>query len=120
MKRTLYDIYYFLESCYLRDRQKWAYFTYLIHSSDAARALGGHDSDQCRRGQLNTLVYMDNRALSDSDQLVAALAATSSDKTPNGVEVVFLCFDHFADCRTPWTSDQIVARPLPEHMTTQT
>jgi hypothetical protein len=33
------------------------------------------------------------------------------------------CFqfhDHFTDGRTPWTSDQLVARPLPKHRTTQT
>jgi hypothetical protein len=29
--------------------------------------------------------------------------------------------DHFfTDSRTPWTSDQLVARPLPKHGTTQT
>jgi hypothetical protein len=28
--------------------------------------------------------------------------------------------DHFTDGRTPWTSDQLVARPLPKHRTTQT
>jgi hypothetical protein len=28
--------------------------------------------------------------------------------------------DHFTDGRTPWTGDQLVARPLPEHRTTQT
>jgi hypothetical protein len=28
--------------------------------------------------------------------------------------------DYFTDGRTPWTSDQPVARPLPEHRTTQT
>jgi hypothetical protein len=28
--------------------------------------------------------------------------------------------DHFTDGRTPWTSDQLVARPLPNHRTTQT
>jgi hypothetical protein len=26
----------------------------------------------------------------------------------------------FTDGRTPWTSDQLVARPLPKHRTTQT
>jgi hypothetical protein len=26
----------------------------------------------------------------------------------------------FTDCRTPWTGDQLVARPLPKHRTTQT
>jgi hypothetical protein len=35
-----------------------------------------------------------------------------------------LCFfqfhEHFTDGRTPWTSDQFVARPLPKHRTTQT
>jgi hypothetical protein len=34
-----------------------------------------------------------------------------------------LCFQfpyHFTDGRTPWTSDQLVARPLPKHRTTQT
>jgi hypothetical protein len=28
--------------------------------------------------------------------------------------------DHFTDGRTPWISDQLVARPLPKHRTTQT
>jgi hypothetical protein len=28
--------------------------------------------------------------------------------------------DHFTDGRTPWTSDQPVARPLPKRRTTQT
>jgi hypothetical protein len=28
--------------------------------------------------------------------------------------------DHFIDGRTPWTIDQLVARPLPKHRTTQT
>jgi hypothetical protein len=32
----------------------------------------------------------------------------------------FQFHDHFTDGRTPWTSDQIVARPLPKHRTTQT
>jgi hypothetical protein len=26
--------------------------------------------------------------------------------------------DHFTDGRTPWTSDQLVTRPLPKHRTT--
>jgi hypothetical protein len=30
-----------------------------------------------------------------------------------------LIFDHFTDGRSPWTSDQLVARPLPKHRTTQ-
>jgi hypothetical protein len=33
---------------------------------------------------------------------------------------LFFHFDHFTDGRTPWTSDQLVARPLPKHRTTQT
>jgi hypothetical protein len=32
----------------------------------------------------------------------------------------FQFHDHFTDDRTPWTSDQLVARPLPKHRTTQT
>jgi hypothetical protein len=28
--------------------------------------------------------------------------------------------DHFTDGRTPWTGDQLVARPLPKHRTTET
>jgi hypothetical protein len=32
----------------------------------------------------------------------------------------FQFHDHFRDGRTPWTSDQLVARPLPKHRTTQT
>jgi hypothetical protein len=32
----------------------------------------------------------------------------------------FFHFDHFTDGRTPWTSDQLVVRPLSKHRTTQT
>jgi hypothetical protein len=32
----------------------------------------------------------------------------------------FFFFGHFTDGRTPWTSDQLVARPLHKHRTTQT
>jgi hypothetical protein len=32
----------------------------------------------------------------------------------------FEFYDHFTDGRTLWTSDQLVARPLPKHSTTQT
>jgi hypothetical protein len=32
----------------------------------------------------------------------------------------FQFYDHFTDGRTPWTSDQLVAKPLPKHRTTQT
>jgi hypothetical protein len=31
----------------------------------------------------------------------------------------FQLHDHFTDSRTPWTSDQLVARPLPKHRTAQ-
>jgi hypothetical protein len=34
--------------------------------------------------------------------------------------LIFQFHDHFTDGRTPWTSDQPVARPLPKHRTTQT
>jgi hypothetical protein len=34
--------------------------------------------------------------------------------------LLFQFYDHFTDGRTPWTSDQLVARPLPKHRTTQT
>jgi hypothetical protein len=34
--------------------------------------------------------------------------------------LLFQFHDHFTDGRTPWTSDQLVARPLPKHRTTQT
>jgi hypothetical protein len=34
--------------------------------------------------------------------------------------LLFLYFNHFTDGRTPWTSDQPVARPLSKHRTTQT
>jgi hypothetical protein len=34
--------------------------------------------------------------------------------------LMFQFHDHFTDSRTPWTSDQLVARPLPKHRTTQT
>jgi hypothetical protein len=33
---------------------------------------------------------------------------------------VFQFYDRFTDGRTPWTSDQPVARPIPKHRTTQT
>jgi hypothetical protein len=34
--------------------------------------------------------------------------------------LIFQFHDHFTDGRTPWTSDQLVARPLPKHRTTWT
>jgi hypothetical protein len=34
------------------------------------------------------------------------------------VSWLLLHFDNFTDGRTPWTSDQPVARPLPKHRTT--
>jgi hypothetical protein len=39
---------------------------------------------------------------------------------PLGPGVCFQFHDHFTDGRTPWMSDQLVARPLPKHRTTQT
>jgi hypothetical protein len=39
---------------------------------------------------------------------------------PVGLRLFFQFHDHFTDGRTPWTSDQLVARPLPKHRTTQT
>jgi hypothetical protein len=33
---------------------------------------------------------------------------------------MFQFHDHFTDGRIPWTSDQLVARSLPKHRTTQT
>jgi hypothetical protein len=37
------------------------------------------------------------------------------------VEIAFFFHsDHFIDGRTPWTSDQPVAKPIPKHRTTQT
>jgi hypothetical protein len=36
------------------------------------------------------------------------------------VSRLFFHFDHFTDGRTPWTSDQLVARPLHKQRTTQT
>jgi hypothetical protein len=35
------------------------------------------------------------------------------------VSRLFFHFDHFTDGRTPRTGDQLVARPLPKHRTTQ-
>jgi hypothetical protein len=34
--------------------------------------------------------------------------------------LIFQFHNHFTDGMTPWTSDQLVARPLPKHRTTQT
>jgi uncharacterized protein YraI len=34
--------------------------------------------------------------------------------------LIFQFYDNFTDGRTPWTSDHLVARPLPKHRTTQT
>jgi hypothetical protein len=39
---------------------------------------------------------------------------------PMGPDLFFQFHDHFTDGRTLWTSDQLVARPLPKHRTTQT
>jgi hypothetical protein len=33
--------------------------------------------------------------------------------------MIFQSYDHFTDGGTLWTSDQLVARPLPKQMTTQ-
>jgi hypothetical protein len=37
---------------------------------------------------------------------------------PLGPGLCFQFYDHFTDGRTFWTSDQLVARPLPKHRTT--
>jgi hypothetical protein len=34
--------------------------------------------------------------------------------------LIFSLIINFTDCRTPWTSDQLVARPPPKHRTTRT
>jgi hypothetical protein len=34
--------------------------------------------------------------------------------------LIFQFYDNFTEGRTPWTSDQLVAKPLPKHRTTQT
>jgi hypothetical protein len=39
---------------------------------------------------------------------------------PWALASAFQFHDHFTDGGTPWTSDQLVARPLPKHRTTQT
>jgi hypothetical protein len=41
-------------------------------------------------------------------------------RSPWALASAFQFHDHFTDGRTPWTSDQLVARPLPKHRTTQT
>ncbi|PNF19818.1 hypothetical protein B7P43_G14295 [Cryptotermes secundus] len=40
--------------------------------------------------------------------------------TWTSIELISQFHDHFTDGRTPWTGDQLVARPLPKHRTTQT
>jgi hypothetical protein len=39
---------------------------------------------------------------------------------PWALAAAFQFHDHFTESRTPWASDQLVARPLPKHRTTQT
>jgi hypothetical protein len=39
-------------------------------------------------------------------------------KPPWALASDFQFHDHFTDGRTPWTSDELVARPLPKHRTT--
>jgi hypothetical protein len=41
-------------------------------------------------------------------------------QTPWALASDFQFHDHFTDRRTPWTSDQLVIRPLSVHRTTQT
>jgi hypothetical protein len=41
-------------------------------------------------------------------------------KPPWALASDFQFHDHFTDGRTPWTSNQLVARPLPKHRATQT
>jgi hypothetical protein len=40
--------------------------------------------------------------------------------SPRGPWSLFQFHDHFTDGRTPWASDQLVARLLPKHTHTQT
>jgi hypothetical protein len=40
--------------------------------------------------------------------------------SPRGSWSLFQFYDHFTDGRTPWASDQLVARPLTTNRTTQT
>jgi hypothetical protein len=40
--------------------------------------------------------------------------------SPRGSWPLFQFHDHFTDGRTPWVSDQLVARPLSKYRTTQT
>jgi hypothetical protein len=41
--------------------------------------------------------------------------------SPRGPWTIFsVLWSFFTDDRTPWTSDQLIARPLPKHRTTQT
>jgi hypothetical protein len=40
--------------------------------------------------------------------------------THSGSWALIQFHNYFSDCRTPWTSDQLVARPLPIHRKTQT
>jgi hypothetical protein len=36
------------------------------------------------------------------------------------IRLIYQFLDHFTDNRTPWMGDQLIARPLPKHRTTQT
>jgi hypothetical protein len=35
------------------------------------------------------------------------------------IGLIYQFLDHFTDDRTPWTGNELVARPLPQHRTTQ-
>jgi hypothetical protein len=39
---------------------------------------------------------------------------------PCSIWLIYQFLDHFTHGRTPWTGDQLVARPLPKHRKTQT
>jgi hypothetical protein len=54
------------------------------------------------------------------DIIVAHIFFSLALQPPWALASAFQFHDHFTDSRTPWTSDQLVARPLPKHRTTQT
>jgi hypothetical protein len=68
----------------------------------------------------NYTIIFDGRIALQTVAAGKAIFFFTGSTAPVGPGLCFHFHDHFTDSRTPWTSDQLVARPLSKHRTTQT
>jgi hypothetical protein len=64
--------------------------------------------------------WLNERDVRESIHVLFELFLSLALQHPWALGSDFQFHDHFTDVRTPCMSDQLVARPLPKHMTTQT